>query len=82
MKRSLSSRLPYFVLMISREKFVRFPATFEGQPSETSKSYNNNTLIFLQRGPVLPGLIYIFSVYLQFITSSWNPFPARRLTLK
>lgn len=80
--------LSYFVLMISREKYIwaamktAFSPTFEGQPSAASKAYKNNTLILTQQGCVLPEVIYIFSVYLQFITYSCNPFPVRRLALK
>lgn len=91
----LCSRLSYFLLMISREKYVRaatkteFSPTFEGQPSVPGKSCKNNILIFIRRGltaipswHVLPEVIYIFSIYLQFITYNCNPFPVHRLALK
>lgn len=84
-----------FVLMISREKYVRaamkteFSPAFEGQPSVSGISCKNNILIFIQQGltaipsrHVLPEVIYIFSIYLQFITYNCNPFPARRLAPK
>lgn len=91
----LCSRPSYSPLMISREKYVRaakkteFSPTFEGQPSVPGKSCKNNILIFIQPGltavparHVLPEVIYIFSIYLQFITYNCNPFPVHRLALK